>query len=348
MKHARPTSGPDGAAHVSVARPAGDGVCFLGIGSYLPERILTNADLSKMVETSDEWIRTRTGIRERHIAGEQEATSDMAAEAARRALASAGVEATDVDLIVVATVTPDMGFPNTACFVQKHLGARNAYCFDLEAACSGFLYGVEAARHFIAAGTLRTALVVGAEKLSSITDWKDRGTCVLFGDGAGAAILQARDGARGILSSFMGSDGALANLLSLPGGGSRHPASRETIEKGLHFIKMAGNEVFKHAVRCMCDAAQKALERAGLTIADVSLVVPHQANMRIIQAIAERLGNSMDKFYVNLDQVGNLSAASIPVALDEAVRVGRVQRGDKILLIAFGGGFTWGAMVLEW
>lgn len=326
----------------------GKAVCITGTGSYLPEQVLTNADLEKMVDTSDEWIRTRTGMRERHLARDDEATSDMAAEAAKRAIEAAGITPDDIDLIMVATVTPDMLFPSTACFVQQKIGATNAFCFDLEAACSGFLYGLKVAKQFIATGTLDTVLVIGAEKLSAVTDWEDRGTCVLFGDGAGAAVLQERTQGRGMMSSFMGSDGSLAELLHIPGGGSRRPASVDTLKQRLHYMKMTGNEVFKHAVRCMCDAGQRVLDHAGMTIDDVDCVIPHQANMRIIRAIANRLGDSFDKFYVNLERVGNISAASVPVALDEAVREGRLKRGDIILFIVFGGGFTWGATLMEW
>ncbi|MBN1557668.1 MAG: ketoacyl-ACP synthase III, partial [Lentisphaerae bacterium] len=317
-------------------------VAIAGVGSYLPKRVLTNAELESMVDTSDEWIRTRTGIRERHIAAEHEATSDMAAEAARRALDHAGVSPGDVQLLIVATVTPDMFFPSTACFVQEQIGATEAFCFDLEAACSGFLYGIKVGKRFVASGLLDTVLVIGAEKLSCVTDWNDRATCVLFGDGAGAAVLRPRENGGGIMSSFMGSDGRLADLLNIPGGGSRRPASAATLSERLHYMKMNGREVFKHAVRCMCDAGQRVLDRCGLTIEDIDCVIPHQANMRIIRAIADRLGTSLDRFYVNLDRVGNMSAASVPVALDEAVRNGRVKRGDKILFIVFGGGFTWG------
>ena len=323
-------------------------VCVTGTGSYLPERILTNKDLEKMVDTTDEWILTRTGIRERHIARDDEATSHMAADAAERAMQAAGITADEVQLIIVATVTPDMVFPSTACFVQELIGAKNAFCFDIEAACSGFLYAVEVARQFIQGGTIRTALVIGAEKLSCVTDWDDRATCVLFGDGAGAVVLQPRADGHGIISSAMGSDGGLAALLNIPGGGSRHPVSRKTIEDGLHYMKMTGREVFKHAVRCMSDFGKQVLEQAGLTIEDVDLVVPHQANMRIIRAISDRLGCPLDKFYVNLERVGNMSGASVPVALDEAVRVGRLKRGDIVLFVVFGGGFTWGASVMKW
>ena len=324
-------------------------VSIVGTGSYLPERILTNADLEKLVDTSDEWILTRTGIRERHLARDDEATSDMAAAAARRALEAAGVAASAVDLIIVGTVTPDMAFPSTACFVQELIGAKNAFCFDLEAACSGFLYGVEVARQFLGSGTIRTALVIGAEKLSCVTDWEDRGTCVLFGDGAGAAVLRAGSGGRGIISTVVGSDGALTDLLNIPGGGSRCPASLESLENRKHYMKMTGNEVFKHAVRCMCNAGVKVLEQSGLTIDDVACVIPHQANMRIIKAIANRLGHHcQDKFYMNLERVGNMSGASVPVALDEVVRAGRIKNGDIVMFIVFGGGFTWGASVMEW
>jgi 3-oxoacyl-[acyl-carrier-protein] synthase-3 len=301
-----------------------------------------------MVDTTDEWIFTRTGIRERHIAADHEPASVMGAHAARRAMEMAGVGPLDVDMIVVATLTPDMPFPNTACFVQDQIGAKRAFCFDIEAACSGFLYSLETARLYIASGAINTALVIGSERLSCVTDWKDRGTCVLFGDGAGAVIVQAKQEGRGLIKTVMGSDGSLNALLSLPGGGSRSPASAATVEQGLHYMKMSGNEVFKHAVRCMCEAAENVLARCNLKPDDVTWVIPHQANMRIIQAIANRFHGNMDKFIVNLDHVGNMSAASIPVALDEAVRAGKIHKGDLLLFVAFGGGFTWGASVLEW
>ncbi len=322
-------------------------VYIAGTGSYLPEKLLTNADLQKIVDTSDEWITERTGMKTRHIASENEAASDMAAEAARRALAAAGCDAGEVGLIIVATVTPDMMFPNTACFVQNLIGAKNAFCMDLEAACSGFLYGVETARQFISSGSVDTAIVIGAEKLSAFTDWEDRATCVLFGDGAGAVVLRGGQGGGRILGSVMGSDGALTDLLKIPGGGSRFPVSHATIEGRMHYMKMAGREVFKHAVRCMCDAAQNVLAKCGLTKDDIACMIPHQANMRIIQAIAERVDISMDKVFMNLSEVGNISAASVPVALDAAMAEGRLKRGDKVLFVVFGGGFTWGAMVVE-
>lgn len=324
-------------------------VSIVGTGSCLPERILTNADLEKMVDTSDEWIRTRTGIRERHIAADDEATSDMSAVAARRALEAAGVSPEEVDVIIVATITPDMPFPATACFVQELIGAKNAFCFDIEAACSGFLYGVEMARGLLISGAVQTALVIGAEKLSGVTDWQDRATCVLFGDGAGAAVLRAGNHGRGIIATTLGSDGALTGLLNIPGGGSRFPASAESLAQRQHYMKMTGNEVFKHAVRCMCDAGTRVLQESGMTMDDVACVIPHQANMRIIRAIASRFGHhSLKKFYVNLERVGNMSGASVPVALDEAVRNGVVKNGDIILFIVFGGGFTWGASLMEW
>jgi 3-oxoacyl-[acyl-carrier-protein] synthase-3 len=324
-------------------------VCIAGTGSYLPAKILTNEDLSKMVDTTNEWILTRTGIRERHIAGPEEAASHMGAQAAKRALESAGVAAGDVDLIIVATITQDMSFPSTACLVQDMIGAGKAWCFDLHAACAGFLYAIQTARQYIVSGAADTVLVVGTEKLSAITDWQDRATCVLFGDGAGAVVLRpGPPGRHGIISSVMGSDGSLADLLKIPGGGSRIPSTKESVEQRLHYIKMEGREVFKHAVRCMSEAARQALENSELTMDDIRCVIPHQANARIIQAIAEKLGVPPDRFYMNLERVGNMSGASIPVALDEAVRSGRIRPGDRLLLVAFGGGFTWGASVVQW
>lgn len=321
---------------------------MIGTGSYLPEKVLTNADLEKMVDTSDEWILARTGIRERRIARDDETTAEMSAQAARRAIESAGIDPSDIDLIIVATATPDMPFPSTACFVQDMIGAKKVMCFDIEAACSGFLYALEVARQFVSNGSRQTVLVIGAEKLSCITDWEDRATCVLFGDGAGAVLLKGGNDGRGMIASTICADGSLAKLLNVPGGGSRHPASPATLEDRLHYIKMTGNEVFKHAVRCMCEAGQRVLGECGMTIDEVDLVVPHQANMRIIKAIASRLGNSIDKFYINVERVGNISGASVPVALDEAVREGRLKKGDIVLMIVFGGGFTWGAMLMEW
>jgi 3-oxoacyl-[acyl-carrier-protein] synthase-3 len=319
-----------------------------GTGAYLPERILTNAELEKMVETSDEWIVSRTGVRERRIARVDEASSDMAVPAARAALAAAGVAPEDVDLIIVGTVTPDMPFPSTACLVQSALGATKALCYDLSAACSGFLYSMETARGLLLSGLYETALVIGTDKMSMVTDWEDRGTCILFGDGAGAVVLKRSQDHRGIMAVSTGADGSLGDLLMIPGGGSRNPASHATVDQHLHFVKMAGNNVFKHAVRCMTDAGREALEKAGLSIEDVDWVIPHQANMRIIQAISERVGIPLEQFIINLDRLGNTTAATVPIALDEAVRDGRVKRGDVLLMIVFGGGFTWGAAVLEY
>jgi len=322
-------------------------VSIVGTGSYLPERVLTNRDLEQMVETSDEWIVTRTGMRERRIAAEGEHTSDMAAAAAEKALEAAGLSGSDVDLIIVATVTPDMPFPSTACIVQDKIGARGALCFDLEAACSGFLYAMETARGLIASGLYKTGLIIGAEKMSSIVDWEDRATCVLFGDGAGAAVLQSRDGRPGILSCSVDADGSLGDLLHVPAGGSRLPASQSTVEARQHFLRMGGNTVFKHAVRCMCDAAADAMAKAGVTIDQIACIIPHQANMRIIQAIADRVNVPLERFFVNLDRLGNTTAATVPLALDEAIRTGRAKAGDLILFTVFGGGFTWGAAVVE-
>ena len=322
-------------------------VSITGTGSYVPDRIMTNEDLTKIVETTDEWITTRTGIRERRIAAADQPTSDLASRAALAAMAQAGVTADQIDMIIVATITPDMVFPNTACFVQAQIGAKRAFCYDIEAACSGFVYALEVGRQFVATGSVNTVLVIGAEKISSITDWSDRSLCVLFGDGAGAAIIQHRPASRGILTTVMKSDGALSQLLMLPGGGSRYPTSLETIEKKMHFMKMDGREVFKHAITCMTGAAKEALERCGLTIDDVDCIIPHQANMRIINAVADRLGGRPEQYYVNVERYGNTSAASVIMAMDEGVRNGRIKKGDLVLLVAFGGGFTWGATLLE-
>jgi len=324
-------------------------VYVAGTGSYLPERVLTNAELEKMVDTSDEWIRTRTGIRERRLAAEGEATSDMGAKAAQRALSDAGISAGDIDLIIVATVTPDMLFPSTACLIQAKIGAKNAMCFDLEAACSGFLYSMETARALCAAGTCNTALIIGADKMSGIVDWEDRATCILFGDGAGAFVLRVGDAeGAGILSAVLGADGTMSDLLTVPGGGSRHPASHETVDDRMHFVKMEGNVVFKQAVRGMSDTAAEALSRSGLSGADVAWVVPHQANMRIIRAVAERMGVSLDKVCVNMEYVGNTTAASVPLAFHDAVRDGRIKKGDIIVFTVFGAGLSWGAAVMRY
>lgn len=322
-------------------------VGVIGIGKYLPKKILTNADLEKMVETSDDWITSRTGIKERRLAGKHEATSELAIKAAWEALQDAHLKPQDLDLIIVATITGDMPFPATACFLQQGLGAKNAVCFDVSAACAGFIYTLVIAQQFIARATFKNALVVGAEVLSSVTDWQDRNTCVLFGDGAGAAVLsEVKSG--GILSAYLGSDGQEAGLLQIPGGGSRNPASRHTLENRMHYIKMRGNELFKLAVKIMADAAQKALSQAGLSAADVDCLIPHQANTRIILAVARRLGLPEDKIYMNIERCGNMSSASVVIALYDAVREGRVKKGDIILLDAFGAGLVWGACVIKW
>ncbi|MDE3068369.1 MAG: ketoacyl-ACP synthase III [Verrucomicrobiota bacterium] len=319
-----------------------------GVGSYVPTKVLANADLEKMVDTSDEWITTRTGIKERRISAKDEFTSDMAAKAARRAMKMAGVTGEQIDLIIVATITPDMPFPATACLVQQKIGARHAAAFDLEAACSGFIYGLEIGRQFVASRACETVLVIGAEKLSSITDWKDRNTCVLFGDGAGAAILRSDGAARGILTTVMGADGSKAGLLHMPGGGSRCPATMDSVGARLHYLRMEGSETFKNAVQAMCSAAKEALRRCNLDITQIHCVIPHQANRRIIDAVASRIGATPGQMFVNLDRYGNTSAASVAIALDEAVASGRIQRGDLVLLIVFGAGLTWGAAVLQW
>lgn len=337
MKPYRPPGTPEG------LRSA----CIAGTGSYLPERIVPNAELEALVETTDHWIVTRTGMRERRIAAEDEVTSDMAAAAAREALADAGMSAEEIELILVATSTPDMMLPSTAAFVQKLVGAGKAACMDVQAACSGYLYALEIGRQFVQCGTVENILVIGAEKMSAFIDWKDRSTCVLFGDAAGAAVLRP-GGGRGILHTRLGSEGGLADLLKIPGGGARHPSSAETIAKRMHFMKMEGREVFKHAVSNMTRTAQQVLSETGLSIGDIRHIFPHQANARIIKAVGERLGAREGQVYSNVDKYGNTSAASVILALDEASREGVLQAGDLLMIVVFGAGFTWGAMVLEW
>jgi 3-oxoacyl-[acyl-carrier-protein] synthase-3 len=324
-------------------------VIITGVGAYAPTKVLTNDDLATMVDTSDEWIRNRTGIRQRHIAAENEATSDMAAEAARVALKNANVEPSEIELIVVGTVTPDMPFPNTACLVQEKLGMRKVPAFDIEAACSGFIYTMDVAAALMRAHGYKHVLVIGAEKMSSIMNWEDRTTCVLFGDGAGAVVLSLdeRPGV-GLLKTLLGADGSAADILRVPGGGSLSPASAETIERSLHAIQMQGREVFKNAVRVMCQSALDILGTASLTAGEVDLVVPHQANNRIIEALSQRLGIEMERFFINLDRYGNTSAASIPIALAEAAEQGRIKSGDTILMVAFGGGLTWASALIKW
>jgi 3-oxoacyl-[acyl-carrier-protein] synthase-3 len=321
---------------------------IISTGSYVPENVITNQDLEKIVETSDDWIIERTGIRERRIVNGNQATSDLAFEAASIALKRAHLRPKDIDLIIVATITPDMPFPSTACILQDRLGAKNAAAFDVNAACSGFLYGLHIANSLIRSGTNQRILLIGAEVLSKVTDWQDRTTCILFGDGAGAAIIEATKEKRGILSTRINSDGSLSELICLPGGGSRNPCSRDSILKRLNFIKMKGNETFKVAVRTLEELVIKTLEDNKLEPSQLSLLIPHQANIRIIQATAKRLNMPMEKVFVNIEKFGNTSAASVPIALDEAVQTGRVQDGDYILLEAFGGGLTWASSLIRW
>ena len=321
---------------------------IVGWGKYVPEQVLTNDDLTQMVDTSDEWIRTRTGIVERHIVAEDESTATMAIEAAHEALEMANLRPIDLNLIIVATATPDHFFPATACLVQDALGAAHAACFDLAAGCSGFVYGVGLAADLITTGNYVNALVIGAETLSRITDWEDRSTCVLFGDGAGAVILQANSSDGGVLSSVLGADGSGGDLLYIPAGGSRQPPSHQTVAEGLHYLKMRGREVFRFAVGAMPAATRQVLEKAGLTIDDLSLVIPHQANYRITDASAKALGIPRDKVFSNVDRYGNTSAASIPIALCEAVEQDRVHRDDLVVFVGFGAGLTWAAAAVRW
>ncbi|CAH0122107.1 3-oxoacyl-[acyl-carrier-protein] synthase 3 protein 1 [Paenibacillus sp. CECT 9249] len=314
----------------------------------MPDRVLTNADLEKMVDTNDEWIVSRTGMKERRIAAPDQATSDLAFHAAQAALRSAGITAEQLDLIIVATITPDMAFPSTACILQDRLGAKKAAAFDLSAACSGFIYGLATANNFIATGMYEYVLVIGADCLSRITDYTDRNTCVLFGDGAGAAVLGAVPEGRGFRSFELGADGSGGELLNLKGGGSRMPASIESVEGRNHYIYMAGSEVFKFAVRIMGNAAEEALKKAGMTKEDINLLIPHQANNRIIQASLSRLNLPEEKCMINLPKYANTSAASIPLALAEAAEEGRMREGDCVVLVGFGGGLTWGASVIIW
>jgi len=324
-----------------------------GTGSYVPERIMSNADLESLVDTSDEWITARTGIRERRIAADDQATSDLALEAAKNALEAAAVAPEELDLVLVATGTPDMAFPATACLVQSRLGAKNAAAFDLSAACSGFIYGLSVADAFIRSGSYKTILLIGAETMSRVVDWKDRTTCVLFGDGAGAVVLKAGEqdtasGGPGLVTTDIHSDGSAWDYICIPGGGSRIPPNHAMVDEGSQFLQMRGNETFKVAVRNMEAAARKVLDAAGVKVSELKLAVPHQANARILGAIADRLGLKDEQVFMNLSKYGNTSAASIPLALDEAVRGGRLVSGDLVLMLAFGSGLTWGASLLRW
>ncbi len=324
-------------------------VRLVGTGRYTPEKILSNADLERMVETSDQWIRERSGIRERRIAEQHETLAYMSKVACLQVLDEAGLTVDEVDAILVGTATPDRLLPSTACDLQAELGARNAAAFDVAAACSGFVYGLVVAESLVASETARNVLVVGADRLSTITDYSDRATAILFGDGAGASLVQPTTGdGSGILSTYIKTDGSLGNLLYRPGGGGNHPPDEQMLKDRGYFIKMAGREVFKAAVLSMADAADQALTRAGVSGQDVDLLIPHQANIRIIESTAKHAGIPMEKVYVNVDRYGNTSAASIPIALDECVRDGLIREGSLVLMVAFGGGFTWGSVVLRW
>jgi 3-oxoacyl-[acyl-carrier-protein] synthase-3 len=323
-------------------------VQIVSTGRFLPDRVLTNKDLEAMVDTTDEWITERTGVKERRIAGPDLSTAAMGTSAARIAMERAGVEAGEVDILIVSTSTPDRLLPATACDIQALLGADNAVAFDVSAACSGWLYGLTMAEGFLNAGRGEIALVVASEKMSSIIDWDDRATCVLFGDGAGAAVVRKSDGVRGILGTHHGSDGRLSELLHRPGGGAALPMDDEVLKKRDHLVKMSGREVFKHAVQSMADSANQALKQSGLKPDDVDLMIPHQANNRIIEATARYAGIPMEKVYINVDRYGNVSSATIPVAMDEAVEEGRLRPGMNVLTVAFGAGLTWGALAIRW
>lgn len=333
---------------MSESAPANQ-VCIAGTGSYVPERILTNEELALMVDTSDEWIVTRTGIRERRIAADDEFTSHMGSKAALRALEQAGMSADEIELIVVATITPDTPTPATACHIQQQIGARRAVAFDISAACSGFLYAMKICKRLISDGAFTNALIIGAEKLSSVTNWEDRSTCVLFGDGAGAAVLRkAMPGEGAIVATEMGTDGNLTHLLEIPGGGSACPITAENVGRHLHTLTMQGKEVFKFAVTRMKEAAERVIERAGWNAEDIACVIPHQANLRIIDAIADRLAVPNERVFVNLHKYGNTSAAAVAIALDEANRSGAFKRGDPIVMVVFGAGLTWAAAAVRW
>lgn len=322
---------------------------ILGTGRYLPEKVLTNFDLEKLVDTSNDWIVERTGIRQRHVAAEHEASSDLASEAARRALKSAGIDAKDIDLIIVSTVTPDMPLPATAMFVQQNIGAR-ADCpgFDLSAACAGFLYGLSLADSMIKSGGARYVLLVGVELLTRVMNWKDRTTCVLFGDGAGAVVVGPSDDERGILSTHLYADGSLASALCIPAGGSRTPSTQQTIELGKHLVHMVGKDVFKFAVKALASASNTAIEHNGLRPEDIHKVIPHQANIRIIEGVSKRCGIPMERFFINIDRIGNTSSASIPIALDEALEAGAIEPNSNLVFCALGGGIAWGSALIRW
>ena len=321
---------------------------IVGTGAYVPEKVVTNFDLEKMVDTSDEWIFTRTGIRERRIVSDSETTSTMAVEASRRAMEAAGITPAEISLIIIATVTPDYPFPSTAALVQDKIGASNAGGFDLQAACAGFVYGTILGARLIEADSSHIVLVIGAEVLTRITDFTDRSSCILFGDGAGAAILRACKDGRGIMASEFGVDGSGGDFMKLPAGGSAMPATEKTVREGMHYMKVRGRETFRFAVVKMADLVRSTIAKSGLTMDDVKLIVPHQVNSRILQAAANRLNIDMERIYINIDHFGNTSAASVPIALDEAVKTGKIERGDVIVMVAFGGGLSWSSAVVRW
>jgi 3-oxoacyl-[acyl-carrier-protein] synthase III len=326
-------------------------VTISGTGSYVPEKVLTNHDLEAIVNTSDEWISSRTGIKERRIASDTQSTSDLATEAAKAAMKDANISGEDIDLIIVATISPDAFFPATACYVQKNIEATNALCFDVSAACSGFLYAMQIAENLILSGQRKTALIIGAEKLSSMVDWEDRNTCVLFGDGAGSVILavdENNDKGRKLLSSSLGSDGRQTDILHVPGGGSACPITPDNADQKLNTIRMQGREVYKYAVNAMRRAAEDALQKYGLSAEDVDMLIPHQANLRIIEAITDRMGIPKEKTFINLTKYGNTSASAVAIALDEANKTKSINEGDTVLLVAFGAGLTWASYLLKW
>ncbi len=325
-------------------------IIIAGTGSYLPEKIITNHDIAQNVDTTDEWVYSRSGIKERRVAKPNEAASDMALISAKRALEDANLKPEDIDLVIVTTVTPDMMFPSTACILQAKLGIRNNIpCFDIEAACSGFVYGVEVASKMMKSGYYKNALVVSSEKISGILDWQDRNTCVLFGDGSGAAVLSTTEVENvGILDTVLGADGSDTATLKLPAGGSAIPTTKESVEKREHFLQMNGREVFKHAVKLMGEKSFEVIERYGITPDQLNLLIPHQANVRIIESVAKRLKLPMEKVFMNIEKYGNTSSASIPIALDEAKKAGKIHSGDYILFVAFGAGLTWGATLVKW
>ena len=323
-------------------------ISITGLGAFLPEKVLSNADLERLVDTTDEWITKRTGIKERRIVENDVVTSDLAAKASLKAISDAGISPLDIDLIITSTVTPDHLFPSTSCYVQEKIGATNAGAFDVLAACAGFVYALSIAHGFVAAGTMNCVLVIGAECLSKFTDYTDRTSCILFGDGAGAAVVQKTSSKSEILSFVLGADGSNTDILILPGGGSRNPPSKKTVDEGLHYMRIKGKEVFKMATNNLVSLVNSTLDKCGMTLGDIDLIVPHQSNLRIIKASMKKLAMPMDKVYVNIDRYGNTSSASVPIALSEIKESGRLKQGDLVLLATLGGGLTWSATILRW